>query len=158
MLAVVFCSSSDNVLELRGREMRESFAFAAHAHLNACHHRSVKLKSFLWRCHVPGNSRASRHHTAADVIPHRSKAKCTVGDKHTANGNSIAYVHIRCDADKFDTWKLCGVDDLLINIILDLLQELGSQEQAHRDIACLFGCKCEVSIFVYDSKVFPNPI
>src|SRR6266487_5822091 len=148
MLAVVFCSSSDKVLEFRGREMRESFAFAAHAHLNACHHGSVKLKSFLWCCHAPGNIRASRHQTATNVIANRPKAKCTVGDKYAANRDTIAYVHIRCDADKFNTWKLCGVDDLLINVILDLLQELGSQEQAHRDIACLFGCKCEVYIFV----------
>src|SRR5205085_11910182 len=85
---------------------------------------------------------------ATNVIAHRPKAKCTIGDKYAANRNSIAYVHIRCDADKFDTWKLGGVDDLLINIILDLLQELRSQEQAHRDINCLCGCKCVVSILV----------
>ena len=107
---------------------------------DAPRHLPVEPQAVVGRRRADGDIAGGGHHPAANIEAHRAHGHGTgvsIGQENRADGHAVAVVDVGRDRHQFDAGKAGRVHDLRIDGLFDLVQQVGREEQSHRDGADL---------------------
>ena len=104
---------------------------------------------------------SQRDHATADVEAHRTerdRALVGVGQDGAADRHPVAVVHVGGDHHQLDAQEPGGVDDLLVDAILDRIEKCQGQEESHRNLAGVGGGQGVEALTAVDGEGLPVPL
>ena len=136
VLRIVSGAATDDRLELVLRQVFEACAadLAGSKCDSACD-LPIEAQPILRRRRAYRHATRGAHHSAANVEAdgtHGHGARLSIRQEHGADGHAVAVVNVGRDRHQLDAGKAGRIHDLGINGLLDLVEQVGREEQAYR--------------------------